>query len=100
MRRRFWRRDAELSCREVGRVLQQLLDGAIDDLTAQRVRRHLDACRRCGLEAATYEAIKDALGRRADLDDVALRRLQAFGEQLAAGEDPVEGAGGRGEEGA
>lgn len=86
MRARFWRRSAEMSCKEVGRVLQQFLDGTVDDVSAHRIRRHLDACRRCGLEATTYEEIKAALRRRVAPDDDAIVRLRAFGDSLASGE--------------
>jgi anti-sigma factor RsiW len=69
---------------EVARVLQSYLDREIDDVTAQRVARHLEVCRRCGLAAATYEAIKQSLVRRAGPPDRgAVERLQAFSEQLA-----------------
>lgn len=88
--RRWWRRqdgpEAEASCREVGKVLQAWLDGHVDDVTAGRVRRHLEDCRRCGLEASTYSEIKAALARRApDLDDAAVERLQEFGQRLLEG---------------
>jgi anti-sigma factor (TIGR02949 family) len=81
---RRWRARGEASCAEVARVLQSYLDGQVDDLTAQRVHRHLEHCRRCGLEAETYEAIKDAIARRAArVDPATLERLRAFGERLA-----------------
>lgn len=74
----------EATCAEVAEVLQSYLDGHVDDLTARRVRRHLEHCRRCGLEAETYEAIKDALARRGhDVDAQSLDRLRAFGQRLA-----------------
>jgi len=81
---RWRRRDGnEANCAEVAAVLQQFLDGQVDDLTTQRVRRHLEACRRCGLEAETYTAIKDALARRRPVpDDDAVERLRTFGERL------------------
>lgn len=88
-----WRRgdDNEASCAEVAAVLQQYLDGQVDDVTTRRVQRHLEACRRCGLEAETYTAIKDALGRRrAALDDDAVRRLRDFGRDLGELEGPEE----------
>lgn len=73
----------EATCAEVVAVLQTYLDGQVDDLTARRVRRHLDRCRRCGLEAETYQAIKEALARRGSpIDPLALERLKAFGEAL------------------
>lgn len=94
---RSWRRrrreGAMASCAEVGRVLQAFLDGQVDDFTAQRVRRHLEQCRRCGLEATTYEAIKDALARQgAQVDRDVLDRLRAFGDQLAT-HGPAEDTG-------
>lgn len=73
----------EATCAEVARVLQRHLDGEIDELTARRVERHLERCRRCGLEARTYEAIKDALSRAAPVDRGALERLREFGRRLA-----------------
>lgn len=90
IRRRLRRPSSVLSCREVGRVLQRFLDGDADELTARRVRRHLDACRRCGLEASTYEEIKAALGRTGTIDHQAAERLRAFGEQLASAEGPPD----------
>lgn len=96
--RRWWRRhpgpETEASCREVGKVLQAWLDGHVDDITARRVERHLEDCRRCGLEASTYSEIKAALARRAlSLDDAAVERLQAFGERLLEGPADDTGAG-------
>lgn len=78
------RRRGRATCAEVIRVLQGYLDGHADELTARRVRRHLERCRRCGLEADTYQAIKVALTRRSHrVDPRALQRLRAFGERLA-----------------
>lgn len=80
-----WRRDPEMaSCREVGRHLQAFLDGEADDLTVRRIERHLEACRRCGLEARTYAEIKRALLRRDEgIDHLTVARLKNFGERLA-----------------
>ena len=71
-------------CLRTSRTLQRYLDGEADDLTAARVAEHLEACRRCGLQARAYQAIKEALrsGSR-DADDLALRRLHAFSRSLA-----------------
>ncbi len=83
----------EATCAEVARVLQSYLDGHVDEMTARRVARHLEDCRRCGLEAHTYEAIKQALARRrTDVDSDALQRLRTFGERLAH-EGPSDEAG-------
>ena len=73
------------SCMQVMRVLQSYLDGHTDEVTTRRVANHLDACRRCGLEAATYREIKASLARRAaPLDPAALERLRAFGTALSS----------------
>jgi anti-sigma factor RsiW len=73
------------SCMQVMRVLQSYLDGHTDEVTARRVANHLEACRRCGLEAATYREIKAALARQAAApDQAALDRLRAFGTSLAS----------------
>lgn len=75
--------ESEASCAEVAKVLQSYLDGHVDDLSAARVRRHLDSCRRCGLESDTYQAIKQAIARRSHhVDDEAYERLRAFAERV------------------
>lgn len=77
-------------CLRTSRGLQRYLDGELDDIpAAARVAEHLEECRRCGLHAATYRAIKQALrsGNR-DVDDLALRRLRAFSHALAESEGP------------
>lgn len=71
------------SCRQVGRLLQSYLDGEVDDLTARRVARHLELCRRCGLEASAYAEIKKALARRCPpVPGDAHERLRRLAEQL------------------
>ena len=85
MRVRWWRGE-ELSCREVGKVLQSYLDGELDELLARRVARHLEMCMRCGMRAETYVEIKRALRRSAGSPPQdALDRLRAFGQQLGEG---------------
>lgn len=71
------------SCIHVARVLQAYLDGQVDEVTARRVSRHLEICRRCGLEAATYTEIKRALGHRTEPPPAeSVNRLQEFASQL------------------
>ena len=48
-------------CYRVAKVLQAYLDGEVDAATAGDVSAHLEHCRRCGLEAGTYRAIKSAI---------------------------------------
>lgn len=85
-----------LMCPEVGRLLQRYLDGEVDELMAQRIARHLDDCRRCGLKAETYTAIKQSLARRQPVVPAdAVERLRSFAEELTAeptGEDESAGA--------
>ncbi|MDQ3569080.1 MAG: zf-HC2 domain-containing protein [Actinomycetota bacterium] len=81
---RLRRRSDEASCREVSRVLQAYLDGQVDELSARRVARHLDACRRCGLEAEVYARIKDSVGRMdRDVSSLPVARLRDFARRLA-----------------
>jgi anti-sigma factor RsiW len=80
------RRRAErpMSCRQVGRLLQRYLDGELDEVAARRVMRHLEDCRRCGLEAAAYAEIKATLARRgAQVPAETVSRLREFGERIA-----------------
>lgn len=78
------RSGSEASCAEVAKVLQSYLDGHVDKVTSHRVGRHLERCRRCGLESETYQAIKDAIARHGrQLDPDAFGRLRDFGERLA-----------------
>ncbi|MGQ0826530.1 MAG: anti-sigma factor family protein [Actinomycetota bacterium] len=79
----------QLSCHQVGKLLQTYLDDELNADAARKVSAHLEDCRRCGLEADTYEALKASLGRRSGLADGPVARLREFGERLARGElDP------------
>ncbi|MFN0090534.1 MAG: anti-sigma factor family protein [Acidimicrobiales bacterium] len=80
---RRWR-SGPMSCKTVGRLLQAYLDGELDATRGEALAAHLEECRRCGLEAATYEQIKGALAARGRLpdDDAAVRRLQEFAQNL------------------
>lgn len=74
-----------LSCPEVGRVLQRFLDGEIDDgAETEMLSEHLEACKRCGLEADTYRKIKDSLASRCvPVPPESVERLRQFGKELA-----------------
>lgn len=77
-----------LTCHEVGEILQQYLDGHIDADRAGRIEIHLEECRRCGLEAETYDRIKATLAaQRPEIPEESLNRLRAFGKQLARGDE-------------
>ena len=81
--RRRLRPRAPASCAEVGLVLSAYLDGQLDHSAARRVAEHLEDCRRCGLELATYQALKEALRRRHSPPQEAVERLRAFAHGLA-----------------
>jgi hypothetical protein len=77
----------QLSCAEVGRLLQRFLD---DELAGEHevaaLIAHLDECARCGLEADTYRRIKRALEeRRIDVPAESVARLREFGHHLGEG---------------
>lgn len=80
---------APMSCHEVGELLQHYLDGELDDRRAARLAAHLDDCRRCGLEADTYQRIKTSLAQQQPAVPAdSLARLREFGARLARGEEP------------
>lgn len=73
-------------CRKVVRVLQDYLDGEVSGSTRTMVAEHLEQCRRCGLEASTYRAIKSAIAASAPdqlIDAAAVERLRRFAQELA-----------------
>ena len=79
---RWWKR-RRLMCPEVRRTLQRYLDGEIDAEWASRVRDHLEDCRRCGLEADTYRALKANLESRGPaVPDELVTRLRDFAQGL------------------
>jgi anti-sigma factor RsiW len=81
----MWGTKETASCIKVMRILQSYLDGHTDEVTARRVANHLEACRRCGLEAATYRELKASLARQVpDVDADTVRRLHVFGQALLA----------------
>lgn len=77
------RQDRPINCMQVGRRLQRYLDGELDDLSTRRVIRHLEDCRRCGMEATAYSEVKASLALKgAEIPADAVTRLRAFGERL------------------
>ena len=78
-----WQSRRPMDCRQVAEVLQTYLDREIDAVTAVQISRHLEACRRCGMELHAYRQIKQALaGRCGRSDPEALSRLRDFSHQL------------------
>ena len=83
MHRRMLGDSLVTSCLQTRRHLQRYLDGEADPALAERITRHLDACRACGLQAHIYQQIKTALCRHATEPPAeALERLTAFAEAL------------------
>lgn len=72
------------SCLKAMKLLQSALDGELDPRTLQRVKRHLAACKPCGMHARTYEAIKASIAAQGDAElpaDV-ITDLAAFARSL------------------
>ena len=71
-------------CHEVGTRLQEFLDDEVRDRRRDAIAAHLEDCRRCGLEAETYLAVKDSLHRgRRDVPPATIERLRTFSEELS-----------------
>lgn len=83
-------------CRQVAKVLQGYLDGELEPETTRRVHDHLEECRRCGLDATTYRAIKTAIPMaRASsapmpVDPQAVRRLRRFADELSRPDEGLD----------
>jgi anti-sigma factor RsiW len=79
-----------MDCHQVGEVLQRYLDGEIDVDRARRIEEHLEECRRCGMEAETYERIKATFAaHRPAVPADSVARLREFGERLSRGDGPA-----------
>lgn len=50
-----------IECMRLRPTLQSLLDGEVTPAERDRVIAHLEACRRCGLSASAYRALKHEL---------------------------------------
>ena len=85
----MFRRRGGSRCVEAGRLIQRYLDGQLDTVDNDKVVRHLDACRRCGLTASDYRDLKAALAKRsAPVPAEPLARLQSLVAELASGNQP------------
>ncbi|MFE5188523.1 hypothetical protein [Streptomyces sp. NPDC056628] len=58
------------------------LGGDADEATARRVAAHVEDCRRCGLETAVCQEIKDSLARQVVPHESTMARLRDFGSAL------------------
>lgn len=85
-------------CMRVAKVLQSYLDGEVTSEVADAVAEHLEECRRCGLEADTYRAIKESVasvadGRAAAVDAGVVERLNRFAQELSQNSGGSQGTG-------
>ncbi|WP_291383511.1 zf-HC2 domain-containing protein [Demequina sp.] len=84
-------RSARSDCHRAARFLQHYLDGELDMVRSAMVAEHLETCRRCGLEARTYQSIKVAISAAAphsdEADAAAVARLRDFADTLAKQEE-------------
>lgn len=74
-----------IGCTRTLQRLEKYLDGEIDDITGEKITRHLEACDRCGLKAEAYRMVKQSLEkRRVDSaeNDPMVARLQSFADEL------------------
>ncbi len=69
-------------CRELQAFFQEYVDAELDAPTAARVSERLEACRACGLEAATYREIKQAIGRMERPPAATIERLETFARTI------------------
>ncbi len=78
-------------CRKVGTLMQSHLDGALTAEDARRVSSHLEACRRCGMEAEAFQALSAAVARLStQTDPDALARLGRLVAELDDAPDPPQ----------
>lgn len=82
-----------IACMRIRPLLQPFVDGELDDAQRRRVARHLEACRRCGLAAATFEALTQRLHDfDGPVDGDAVTRLERFVEDLTDDDRPADGS--------
>lgn len=78
-----------IGCTRTLRKLQSFLDGDLDEVTAEKILRHIAACERCGLRAEAYSAVKAALARRREAAEAGeigpmVERLRTFAGDLVS----------------
>jgi anti-sigma factor (TIGR02949 family) len=65
----------EMSCEEALRLVQDFLDGELEDVSGARVRRHFEMCQRCYPHLRLEESFRAAL-RKATRGERASRELR------------------------
>lgn len=75
--------DDARACAEALDALHEYLDGELAPGRLAAIAPHLDVCRRCGLEAEAYRALKQAVRRAGNgVDAAGLERLRAYARRL------------------
>lgn len=76
----------EMSCREVGAVLQTYLDSELDEHRSAALAAHLEACKNCGLEASIVRQVTDNLASlETPVPTEVIDRLRVFSNDLVTG---------------
>lgn len=77
--------DEERACADALDALHEYLDGELAPGRLASIAPHLDTCRRCGLEAEAYRALKEAVRRAGNgVDAAVLDRLRTFARHLGS----------------
>lgn len=80
-----------IECMRIRPLLQPFVDGELDAAQRRRVARHLEACRRCGLAAATFEALRQRLHNfDGPVDHDAVGRLERFVDRMTDDDRPAD----------
>ena len=66
-----------ISCMDALTVINDFLDGELDDLSEDQVRAHFDVCKRCYPHLKLEESFRDALRRAAESREGAPPELRA-----------------------
>src|SRR5262249_49032082 len=56
------------NCREISRLLDEYVDGTLDDVRARAVRGHLRACAECAAQVASTQKLVDAAAGLGEMD--------------------------------
>lgn len=74
-----------LDCHQVRDLMQAFVDGELEPEETRLVAEHVDRCRDCGVETATFLQVKEALAQlRTEPDADAVARLRATVDGLTS----------------
>lgn len=76
-----------LSCHEVALNLQVFLDKEADPNTAEKIEIHLADCKKCGMKASTFKAIKSVIEESSTpVPSHTLMQLREFSDSILLGD--------------